>query len=1014
MAGAPAALDLPADRRRPAVQSFRGGAEPVTLPAELVRDLRTLGRGRGATLFMIVLAGWSALLHRSSGAPEVLVGTPVANRRRPELEGLIGLFVNTLPLRVDLADDPPFADLLDRVREASLAAYENQDVPFERLVETVGTGRDLSRSPLFQVMLALADGAPPALRLPGVTVEEVPLHNGTAKLELLLALAGAEDGLAGGLEYNADLFDAATARRLADRLLRLLAGAAAVPQLRVGDLPLLTTAEERQILVDWNATETPFPRDLGLHELFEAQAARTPQAAALIHGARRVSYGELDAWADRLARRLISLEVGPEVLVGVFCGRTPGMVAAALAVLKAGGAYLPLDPAYPADRLAFLLTDAGAPVVLVEEGLAAALPPFAGTLVPVDLDSGRPEGGERPRGFLHPEQAAYAIYTSGSTGAPKGVLIRHGSAVARITWALSAYPREVLSGVLAATSLCFDLSVFEIFVPLASGGAVVLADDALALPDLPAASAVTLVNTVPSAMTELVRAGALPRSVRVVNLAGEPLRRDLAARIYAQEGVEEVYNLYGPSEDTTYSTGARVERADEREPAIGRPLPNTRVYLLDPGLRPVPVGAPGELWLGGAGVARGYLRRPDLTADRFRPDPFGPSTGGRLYRTGDLARRRTDGTIDSLGLLDHQVKVRGFRIEPGEIEAALLTHPEVREVAVLALPGGESRRLVACVAPANVPVADLRRHLAARLPGFMVPAAFLSLPELPLTPNGKVDRRALERLAPGAVQEGRGEHVAPRNPVEEILAPLWAEVLEVDRVGALDDFFALGGHSLAGVRLVFRVRELFGVSLAVRDLFLAPTLAGMAEILAAEMAALAGGDLLVTALPADRLRRLMVRFGERQGTALAIPRAPRGGPLPLSFAQERLWFLERLGSGGAAYHIPAAVRLRGPLDAAALERTLGALVQRHEALRATFGEQDGRPVQTVHREARLAMPRVDLCALADAAREGELARISRQEASRPFDLACGPLLRAILVRLGPGDHLLALTFHHIV
>jgi amino acid adenylation domain-containing protein len=446
------------------------------------------------------------------------------------------------------------------------------------------------------------------------------------------------------------------------------------------------------------------------------------------------------------------------------------------------------------------------------------------------------------RGFVHPEQAAYAIYTSGSTGTPKGVIIRNSAAVARVSWALAAYSTEALAGVLAATSLCFDLSVFEIFVPLSAGGAVILADDALALPDLPAASAVTLVNTVPSAMTELVRSGALPRSVRVVNLAGEPLRRDLAERIYAQ-GVEEVHNLYGPSEDTTYSTGAKVERGDPREPAIGRPLPNTRVYLLDADLRPVPTGARGELWIGGAGLARGYLGRPDLTADRFRPDPFGPASG-RLYRTGDLARRRADGTLDYLGRADHQVKIRGFRIELGEIEAALLACAQVREAAVLALAAGEGKRLVACATPETAPAGELRRYLGARLPAFMVPAAFLSLPALPLTPNGKVDRRALERLAAGATGESRREYVAPRNAVEEILAPLWAEILEVERVGALDDFFVLGGHSLAGVRLVSRVSEMFGVRLPVRELFQAPTIEGMAELLAAEMVALAGDDLL--------------------------------------------------------------------------------------------------------------------------------------------------------------------------
>ncbi|HJX27116.1 MAG TPA: non-ribosomal peptide synthetase, partial [Thermoanaerobaculia bacterium] len=508
--------------------------------------------------------------------------------------------------------------------------------------------------------------------------------------------------------------------------------------------------------------------------------------------------------------------------------------AAVLAVLKAGGAYLPLDPAYPADRLSFLLADSGASIVLTEQSVAAALPAFAGTLVPVDGD---PAGGEEegPRGFLHPDQMAYAIYTSGSTGAPKGVLVRHGSAVARITWALSAYPREVLAGVLAATSLCFDLSVFELFAPLAAGGAVILADNALALPSLPAASAVTLVNTVPSAMAELLSNGALPRSVRVVNLAGEPLRRDLAARIYAQEGVEEVHNLYGPSEDTTYSTGARAERGDEREPAIGRPLPNTRAYLLDAGLRPVPVGLPGELWLGGAGVARGYLRRPDLTADRFRPDPLGPSSGGRLYRTGDLARQRENGTLDYLGRIDRQVKIRGFRIEPGEIETALLAHPGVRQAAVEVREIAGGQALVAYVVgpedrvdPPRPAAAELRRLLRRHLPEHMVPAFFVPLAALPLTPNGKLDRKAL----PAPEQQLAGEgYVAPRTPLEEVLAGIWAELLGLERVGIHDDFFAIGGQSLLAAQLVAHVREIFPGELPLRTLFAGPTVAGLAAAL---------------------------------------------------------------------------------------------------------------------------------------------------------------------------------------
>ncbi len=811
LAGAPAALDVPADRPRPAVRSSRGGAEPVQLPAELVRGLRALARREGATLFLVLLGGLAALLHRYTGEDDLVVGTPVANRRMPEVEPLIGFFANTLPLRAELAGDPTFSTFLGRLRATALAAWDHQDVPFERLVEELAVERNLSRNPLFQVMLALEDGPGAELRLPGVETTLLPVHNGTAKLDLLLALSQGPEGLLGGLEYSADLFDAATVRRLADHLANLLDGLVRTgPQARLGDLPLLGAAEARQVLDEAGSNAASFPQAIGLHQLFEAQAARTPGATALVAGTEHLTYRELDARAEALAGRLRRLGLPPESLVGVFSSRTAGLVAALLAALKAGGAYLPLDPGYPAERLAFLLADSGAPVVLAERRLAPALPAFGGTILFLDdpaegVVDGSPEPVE-----VDSDRIAYAIYTSGSTGTPKGVLIRHGSAVARIAWAVEAYAPEVLAGVLASTSICFDLSVFEIFVPLAAGGAVILADDALALPDLPEGERVTLVNTVPSAMAELVRAHALPSSVRVVNLAGEPLRRDLADRIYEQPGVEEIWDLYGPSEDTTYSTGARVERGTHRQPTIGRPLPNTRVYLLDAHGQPVPRGVPGELWIGGVGVARGYLRRPDLTADRFRPDPCGPSSGGRLYRTGDLGRQQPDGTLDYLGRLDHQVKVRGFRIELGEIEAALLAHSEVREAAVLAIADAEGKRLVASVAPAAAPEAELRRHLAARLPGFMMPAAFLFLPHLPSTPNGKVDRRALESLAPGASRERRGEYVAPRNAVEEILAPLWAEILGMDRVSVLDDFFALGelagrcAPGLAGARAVRR------------------------------------------------------------------------------------------------------------------------------------------------------------------------------------------------------------------
>ncbi len=846
---APQPLDLPTDRPRPAAQTFRGGAVPVELPAELVGGVRDLARRCGATAFMTLLAAWGAVLHRWSGQEDFALGTPVANRRS-EVEGLIGFFVNLLPLRVEPAAGRPFGELLDGVRARALAAYAHQDVPFERLVEELAPGRDLSRAPVVQAVLALEDGPAARPRLSGLAAEPVPVHTGTAKLDLVLALAGEGGALSGGLEYNADLFDAATARRMAGHLATLLAGAVADPGTEVADLPLLTADERRQILADWTATAAPFPRGRGLHELFAEQAARTPDATALVWGAERLSYRELDARAGRLARRLRGLGVGPETLVGVFTRRTSSLVAALIAVLKAGGAYVPLDPAYPAERLALLLADTAAPVLITESALAPSLPPYGGRIFLLDGPEEGPEG-ELPQGLVDPDQIAYTIYTSGSTGRPKAILIRHSSAVAMIAWALASYPADALGGMLASTSICFDISVFEIFAPLAAGGTVILADDALALIDLPAAGEVKLIDTVPSAMAELLRAGAVPPSARIVNLAGEPLRRDLVDRVFALPHVEAIYDLYGPSEDTTFSTVSTLRRGEAREPTIGRPLTNGRVYVLDPRLRPVPVGVPGEVWIAGEGLARGYLHRPELTADRFRPDPFATVPGSRLYRVGDLARWLPDGELEFLGRLDHQVKIRGFRVELGEIEATLDLHPRVREAVVVARDEGATRALLGCVVPAGEAdgdlVEELRRYLGERLPPYMVPAGFMILPELPLTPNGKVDRKVLAGLGPAAPAEAGG-HVEPRNPIEELLVPLWCEVLGVGRVGVFDDFFALGGHSLLGVQLISRVRDLFGVKLPVRAVFSAATVADLAERIAEEMAAQAGDELLAEAL----------------------------------------------------------------------------------------------------------------------------------------------------------------------
>jgi len=993
LSGAPDALSLPTDHPRPAEQGFRGSVEPAVLGAERVRSLRELARGQGATLFMALLAGWSALLARLAGQSDLVVGTAVANRTRREVEGLLGLFVNSLPLRLGIPAEAGFAEVVARARESALGAYGQSEVPFERLVEDLAPQRDLSRSPLFQVMLVLQEDPAGAFCLPGVVMRPVAVHSGTSKFDLTLSLVEGEAGLWGSLEFDSDLFEGATARRLLGQFEMLLAAAVAEPSLPVGDLALQSAAERRQVLEVWGRGEAPVGSwDVGLHELFEAQAGRSPEATALVWGEQRWSYRELDRQAEILAGRLRRLGVGPEVRVGILTERRPEMVAALLGTLKAGGAYLPLDPAYPRERLAFLLADGQAPVVLAQRSLAGLLPADVGRVAWLGGE-GEGEGASSAalpsvRGFCHPEQLAYVIYTSGSTGIPKGVGIRHGSAVARLAWALASYG-DRLSGVLAATSICFDLSVFELFAPLAWGGTVILAENALSLPGLAAAGTARLLNTVPSALSELVRAGGVPESVRVVNLAGEPLRRELVNRLYELPWIEAVYNLYGPSEDTTYSTGCLVGREESVEPSIGRPLPGGRVVVLDGRRQPSAPGAVGELWLGGAGLARGYLGRPELTAERFRPDPFGQEPGGRLYGTGDRVRWRADGSLEFLGRLDHQVKVRGYRLELGEVETVVGRHPGVTETAVVVredLPGG--RGLVAYVASAAALAdAELRSWLRERLPEPMVPQAFVWLVALPRTPNGKVDRQALPRPAGFTGESG---YQAPRDPVEEAVAEVWSDLLGRERIGVHEDFFAVGGHSLLAIQVVSRLRQALGVDLPVRALFESRTVADLAAAI-------------------ERARR-----SDRAALLPPLVPVPRNGDLPLSFAQTREWLLDQLEPGTPAYNIAQAVRLRGQLDPGTLGRAFDRIVGRHEALRTTFPAVGGRPVQVIAATLALPKPLVDLAGLPPGWREAEALRLAAADALASFDLARGPLLKMTLLRLGIAEHLLLLNTHHIV
>ncbi|HEX8274264.1 MAG TPA: non-ribosomal peptide synthase/polyketide synthase [Longimicrobiaceae bacterium] len=1008
LAGAPPLLEVPVDHPRVPGQSPAAASHALALPVEVSRGLRELSEREGATLFMTVLAAWQALLGRYSGQDDVVVGSPVAGRNRRETEGLIGFFVNMLALRADLSGDPAWTELLGRVRDGALGAFDHQDLPFERLVEDLGVERSLTHSPVFQATFALHRAAGPddRLRLGDVAAEPFGGGERVAKFDLDLVFTEAGGSLAGTLVYRAALWEPATTARLAGHLETLLEAMAADPRRRLSETPLLRGAERAQVLEAWNATAAAYPRDLCVHDLFAMQAARAPDSVALVHGGERVTYAELDHRSARLADVLRVRGVGPEVRVGVCMARTPELVVSLLAVLRAGGAYVPMDPGYPVERLRHMLSDSGAALLLADAAAAERLAD-CGVEVLVDAASDRSASAGEPSlshsrtpALSHSQSLAYVVYTSGSTGTPKGVLGTHRAAVNRFAWMWSAYPFAADEVCVQKTSLAFVDSVWEVFGPLLAGVPSVLVPDEDARDPRALAAAlsrhgVTRVVLVPSLLRALLDSDVdlretCPR-LRLVVTSGEALPAGLARRFAEAVPGATLLNLYGSSEvaaDSTHHALRAADAAGERVP-IGQPIWNTRVYVVDAALEPVPTGAAGELYVAGDGLARGYMGNAAATAERFLPEPFGGADGARMYRTGDRARWTAAGELEYLGRADAQVKVRGFRVELGEVEAALRAHPAVREaVAVVredaAGDGRIAAYVVADVGEAVAP-AELRAHVGARLPEHMVPGAFVMLETLPLTPSGKLDRRALPAPRWGA----EGAYVAPRTATEEVLAGVWAEVLGVERVGVAENFFALGGHSLLATQVASRVRQALGVELPLRALFEAPTVGGLSERIEA---------LRSTGGPA----------------APPIARVPRDEPLPLSFAQQRLWVVDRIEPGSAAYNMAFALRLRGAPDVAALRGSLDALVRRHEALRTTFAARDGRPVQTIHPPAPVPLPVLDLGLLSGSAREAEAERRVAEEALRPFDLETGPLLRSALLRLDDADHVLCFTLHHVV
>ena len=997
LADAPALLELPTDRPRPEQQSFAGGYVPVVIERELTESLKELSRRQGTTLFMTLLSAWAAVLSRLSGQQEVVIGTPVANRRRAETEGLIGFFVNTLALRIDLRKDPSVAEMLKRVKGMVLGAQEHQDVPFEQVVEIVQPPRHLSHTPVFQVMFTWQNQEWSVPHLPGARVERLRMPYEAAKFDLQLDLAEEGERIVGAVNYAAALFDQETIERQRGYLLRMLEAMVADSQQEVGGIEILGTEERKLLLETWNATEAEYPEDRCIHELFEEQVRRTPEAIALVHEEQRLSYEELNRQANQLAHYLIGLGVKPDERVALCVERGVGMVVGLLGILKAGGAYVPLDPAYPGQRLREILEDAGPKILLSDAAGREAIGADALKNVMV-MDVSEPVWAEQPSSDpeelgLTSRHLAYVIYTSGSTGKPKGVSIEHRNTGNLLCWARKNFAAGETQDTLFCTSLQFDLSIYECFVPLMGGGTVHVVRDALSLIDRP--QPVSLVNTVPSAMASVLEHEALPSSTCTVNLAGEPLKAGLIGRLLEQRQVRRVCNLYGPTETTTYSTWMSMERGGEIVETIGRPIANTKIYLLDGKQRPVPLGAVGEIYIGGAGVARGYLNRAELTGERFLRDPFTTAENGRMYRTGDLARYMSDGNIEFLGRNDHQVKIRGFRIELGEIEARLVEHEWVREAVVVAREdGGGEKRLVAYVVPVKEKETEagelagiLRTHLAGILPEYMVPAAFVQLEALPLTPNGKLDRKALPE--PEGEAYGQRTYEPPQGEMEEQLARIWQELLGVERVGRQDHFFEMGGHSLLAMRLIARVQQVMGVELGVTTLFARPQLAQLAEAVRE-----AGGE--------EKL----------EGLIPIVPIA-REGRMPLSFAQQRLWFLAQMEGVSATYHIPAALRLSGELDAAVLKRSLDGIWARHEGLRGVFVAEEGEPrVELLPVEMGLPLIKHDLRGAVDA--EEQLQRLMEEEAHAGFDLGRGPLVRACLIRTAEQEHVLLLTQHHIV
>ncbi|MDY7094050.1 MAG: amino acid adenylation domain-containing protein [Acidobacteriota bacterium] len=1055
---APETLELPTDRPRSQSSDHRGRTLKFALPGATVAAVRKLAEARDVTPFMVYNTLYHVLLGRLAGQGDTVTGVLVAGRRRPEVQGLLGYFSNTLPLRLRRATGSSLVDALGPAKKAVLEAFEHEDLPFERLVEELNPDRRLPHHPVFQVLFALQNLPTEALQLPGLELEPLIIDRGAAHLDLFLSLAERGEGAEGSLEYDRDLFDATTARRWAQSFAVLVAAALAEPHRPLEDLPLLPAAQRHQLVAEQNAVFFPETSSDGTGEeipetlhglvaaLMENESAADGEAPAVIWSGGVVSYGELWGAARRLAHRLRRRGVGPGSRVALRVDRRPAVIVAMLGTLQAGAAYVPVDPDYPEARQRQMLEDCGAALLLTTQALLATTPDCG---IPELLLDDALQGGPAPVPLpaVQAADAAYLIYTSGSTGEAKGTVISHGAAVHYVRGALATYGLTAADRMLQFCSVSFDTSIEEIFPTLAAGGALVLRSEAMLDAGellLGCAEHGVTVATLPTAFWHQLVADLetkrdletkheaaapasrswFPPSLRLLIIGGEGAsqeRLDAWRRLAQQHGGRpRLLNTYGPTEGTVVATAADAGAGNRGagDDSIGRPLPGVAAHVLDPRGAPVPLGVLGELYLGGGAIARGYLGRPRLTADAFRPDPFSnplsaESEGARLYATGDFVRRLADGRLEFRGRRDQQLKIRGYRVELGEVEAALGAHPAVREALVIARSGAAGLSLGAYVVVGGAgkaeetakTAAEVHRFLRRRIPGYMLPAAYAFLDQLPCTPVGKIDRRSLERGAKeaswvvpsGTAEEGEG--AAPRSELEHRLAEIWCEVLGVEAVGIHDGFFDLGGHSLLAMQLISRVRGVCGYDLSLRRLFEHPTVAELARLLEEGEESQEAAPALPP-IPAGSL------LGEFEGGG--------GGELELSFAQERLWFLEQLDPGSTAYNLPSAVELRGELEPARLARAFRSVVARHAVLRSELVEHQGSPRQRVRRRVALPLPAVDLGALPEESRRRELHRLVARDARRPFDLGRAPLLRLTLVRLEKERHALLFAMHHLI